>query len=119
MDTDTSEKGRSDKASDKKAQAAKKKSVIKKLDPEAAKLLATLKERANKKTHGRMIRDAEILAKALSLIEAKHLQELQDASLNEKDRLHMAHEEFIKQHGKITLDQFIGRLLKGEIRAPS
>lgn len=108
-----------EKTSEKKAPTVKRKNVLKKLDPDSAKLLQTLKDRANKKTHGRKIRDGEIIAKALSLLEPQHLIELQEATLSEKDRLHIAHEEFIKQHGKITLDQFIGRLLKGDMKLQS
>lgn len=106
-----------EKTIEKKAPIVKRKNVLKKLDIDSAKLLASLKERANKKNHGRKIRDAEIIAKGLSLIESQHLQDLQEAALSEKDRLHIAHEDFIKQNGKISLDQFIGRLLKGEIRS--
>lgn len=105
-----------EKTSEKKASMAKRKNVLKKIDLDTAKLLAILKERANKKSYGRKIREGEILAKALSLVEHKHLAELQEVTLSEKDRLHMAHEDFVKQHGKISLDQFIGRLLKGEVR---
>ena len=104
-----------EKTSEKKTPLAKRKNVLKKVDLESAKLLANLKERANKKLYGRKIRDGEILAKALSLVEHKHLAELQEVTLSEKDRLYMAHEDFVKQNGKISLDQFIGKLLKGEI----
>lgn len=106
-----------EKTSEKKSPPAKKRNVLKKLDLESAKALASLKERANKKAHGRKIKDSEIIAKALSLVEQQHLQELQETTLSEKDRLHMAHEDFVKSNGKISLDQFIGRLLKGEISA--
>lgn len=101
---------------DKTSSAVKRKNVLKKLDLESAKLLASLKDKANKKSYGRKIKDSEIISKALALVEAKHLAELQQETLSEKDRLYMAHEEFVKQNGKITLDQFIGRLLKGEIK---
>lgn len=105
---------KTDKASDKKA-ALKKKNVLKKLDLETAKLLQSLKDKANKKAYGRKIKDSEILAKALTLIDQNHLSELQQETLSEKDRLHMAHENFQKANGKMSLDQFIGKLLKGEI----
>lgn len=105
-----------EKPTEKKQPAVKKKNVLKKLDVDAAKLLQSLKDKANKKSFGRKIRDSEILAKALGLIQPTHLIELQEATLSEKDRLHIAHEEFMKQHGKLSLDQFIGRLLKGEIK---
>lgn len=103
-----------DKTSEKKA-TLKKKNVLKKLDLETAKLLQTLKDKANKKTYGRKIRDSEILAKALTLVDQIHLSELQQETLSEKDRLHIAHENFQKLNGKMSLDQFIGKLLNGEI----
>lgn len=106
-----------EKASEKKVTQPKRKNVLKKLDLESAKTLAALKDKANKKPHGRKIRDGEIIGKALSLLGSQHIEELQEATLNEKDRLNIAHENFIKEHGKISLDQFIGRLLKGEVRA--
>ena len=112
------EETKTDKTSDKKT-ALKKKNVLKKLDLETAKLLQSLKDKANKKTYGRKIRDSEILAKALMLVDHNHLSELQQETLSEKDRLHMAHENFQKANGKITLDQFIGKLLKGEISQAS
>ncbi len=93
-----------------------KTSVLKKLDPETGKLLKQLKDKINKKSFGRSIRDTEIISLSLGLIGNEHIQKLQESTLSEKDRLHLAHEDYVKVNGKITLDQFIGRLLKGEIR---
>lgn len=100
-----------------KPKVAKERSVMKKLDPIAAKLLSTLKEKANKKDFGRKIREREILTVALKLVSDQHLRELQEQSYTEKDRLHLAHEEYIKKNGRITLDQFIGLLIRGEVSA--
>lgn len=114
----TTEEKKSDLAeakTDKKVKEIKKKSALKKLDPESAKLLAALKEKVNKKTFGRKVRDSEIIGRALSLLEQQHIKELQEATLSERDRLGMAHEEYVKEHGKITLDEFIGKLLRREI----
>ncbi|MBO9668533.1 MAG: hypothetical protein J7501_17175 [Bdellovibrio sp.] len=58
---------------------------------------------------------AELIQLGLSLIEAKHLDELKEKSLSEKDRLSLAHEEYQKTNGKITLDQFIGKLIRKEV----
>ncbi len=93
-----------------------KKSGLKKLDPSTAAALQKLNEKANKKTYGRKIRDNEIIALALSLMQPEHLAKLQEQSLSEKDRLSIAHEEYQKNHGKLTLDQFIGKLIRGEIQ---
>lgn len=105
-----------EKTTEKKSAPIKRKNVLKKLDVEAAKLLQTIKEKANKKTYGRNVRDSEIIAKALTLIDHNHLLDLQENTLTEKDRLHRAHESFQKTNGKLSMDQFIGRLLKGEIK---
>ena len=99
----------------KAAAGAKKSLVMKKLDLESAKLLQQLKDRANKKTHGRKVRDSEILALAIKQVTADHIKSLQEATLSERDRLQIAHEEFQRTNGRISLDQFIGKLLRGEI----
>jgi hypothetical protein len=93
----------------------KRQSFLKKIDVEAAKQLSQLKDKVNKKPFGRKVRDAELIALGLTLIEQRHLAELQEETYSEKDRLAMAHEEYQRANGKLSLDQFIGRLLKGEI----
>ncbi len=90
---------------------------LKNYDADAAKLLQALKDKANKKTFGRKVRDSEVISLGLSLISVDHIQNLQNQTLSEKDRLHMAHDEYQKINGKITMDQFIGKLLKGEVSA--
>jgi len=95
--------------------APKSVSVLKKLDADTAKLLSQLKDKVNKKSFGRRIRDSEILSLGLRNLTNDHVKSLQEYSLSEKDRLRMAHEEYMKSFGKLTLDQFIGKLLKGEV----
>lgn len=99
----------------KAATTSKKKIVLKKLDADTAKLLQSLNDKANKKSFGRKVRDTEIIGRALGLLQSEHLAELQQSTLSERDRLQIAHEDYQKAHGKLTLDQFIGKLLKGEI----
>lgn len=98
-----------------KKEAPKRITVLKKLDSDAAKVLQSLKDRANKKTFGRKVRDSEIIGLGLSLVSLEHIQHLQNQTLSEKDRLHLAHAEYQKVNGKLTLDQFIGKLIRGEI----
>lgn len=100
-----------------KRSVQKKQIVLKKLDSEAAKLLATLKEKANKKAYGRKIRDAEILRLGLTLIEAKHLASLQEGTLSGRDRLSLAHEEHQKKNGKITFDEFCLMLVPASVQS--
>lgn len=86
------------------------------IDLDTAKLLFQFKEKVNKKSFGRPVRDYEILAFAVRLLKAEHISELQEQTYSEQDRLNMAHESYMKEHGKISLDQFIGKLIRGEIR---
>lgn len=102
--------------SETKKSIVKKKQVLKKLDPETSRLLQTIKDKINKKSFGRKIKDYEIIAKGISLISAEDIQELQERTYSEKDRLGLAHDSYQKLNGKISLDQFIGKLLKGEIK---
>lgn len=88
---------------------------VKKLDVETMRLLVLVRERVNKKNFGRRIRDSEILAIALKSISADQIKALQESSYTEKDRLNMAHEDYVRGHGKISMDEFIGRLLRGEL----
>lgn len=89
-------------------------SLLKKVDFETAKALTQLKERANKKPFGRKVRESEILRIAVKLIEPEHLRELQESTYSEQDRLRLAHEDYQKLHGKISLNEFIGHLLKSQ-----
>jgi uncharacterized protein YjgD (DUF1641 family) len=90
-------------------------SVLKKLDPDTGKTLKQLKDKINKKSFGRNIKDSEIISLSLSLIGPEHISKLQETSFSEKDRLHIAHEDYVKENGRITLDQFIGMLIRGQI----
>lgn len=94
---------------------AKKTTILKKIDSESARIFDQIKERINKKPHGRKIRDWEILAVAIKQINSDHIKELQVQTYSERDRLALAHEEYQKTHGKIGLDQFIDKLLRREI----
>lgn len=94
----------------------KRQSFLKKIDLETAKLMNQLKERANKKPFGRKVRDTELISLGLKLIEPRHLAELQEETYSERDRLKIAHDDYQKANGKISLDQYIGRLIRGEIQ---
>ncbi|RYZ77628.1 MAG: hypothetical protein EOP05_01080 [Proteobacteria bacterium] len=106
------------KLKEKPVEVAKASPSIKKLDPEAAKLLLTLREKANKKLFGRKVRESEIILLALKLVKSDHIDELQEATYSEKDRLEMVHAQYQKENGKITLDAFIGKLMRGEVKLP-
>lgn len=100
-----------------KKPAFKKGMILKKVDLETAKVIFQIKEKANKKNFGRKVRDGEIVALAVRLLKPEHILELQEATFSEQDRLHITHEEYMKQHGKVSLDQFIGKLIRGEVKS--
>lgn len=85
------------------------------IDLDTAKLVFQFKEKVNKKPFGRPVRDYEILAYAVRLLKPEHIVEIQEQTYSEQDRLNMAHENYMKDNGKISLDQFIGKLIRGEI----
>lgn len=87
--------------------------LVKKLDPDGGKLFVAIKEKINKKNFGRKIKDSEIIAFSLGLLTPEHIKLLQEKTITEKDRLALAHEEYCKENGKISLDQFIGVLVRG------
>lgn len=89
---------------------------LKKLDIETSKLLSQLKEKVNKKSFGRKVKDSEIIRTAINLVGVAEIQQLQESTYSEQDRLRIVHEKFQKQNGKISLDQFIGKLMRGEIQ---
>lgn len=64
-----------------------------------------------------MIRDSEIINLGLKQLSQDHLLLLQEATLTGKDRLAIAHENYQKTHGKITLDQFIAKLVPCDIKS--
>ena len=97
-----------------KKEAKKKDYLLKKIDINTAKSLNQIRDKANKKNYGRKVRDSEIISIALKQINGDHIKELQEATYSERDRLSIAHESYQKTHGKISLDQFIGKLLNGE-----
>lgn len=86
--------------------------LVKKIDAETAKILFHFREKVNKKDFGRKVTDIEILAKAVRLLAPEHIQELQEATFSQQDRLKMAYEDYVKTNGKATFDQFLGRILE-------
>lgn len=103
--------------SPKQEKRPQRKVQLKKIDPETAKLLSQLRERVNRKSVGRKVKDIEIIRAGLKLIGNDQILELQEASYSERDRLQLIHESYQKENGRITLDQFIGKLMRGEVRA--
>ena len=100
-------------------ESKKSSSAIKKLDPDTAKVLQSLSDRANKKTYGKKIRDIEILALGLSLITPEHIKTLQEGTVTEDDLLKAGHAEYQRSNGKLTQKEYLAKILRGEIQIPN
>ena len=73
----------------------------------------------NKKDFGKKVRCDELIGTALSLLTERHIKELQDASLTNADRLESQYRDYLKTHSGASKDEFLGKLLSGEMRANS
>lgn len=99
-----------------KPKAKKPKRPLKAVTTETAKLLAQLREKANKKNFGRPVKECEIIELALGLITQEHLRELQERTVRHKDRVRAAFAAYQRAHGKLSLDEFVAGLLSGKIQ---
>lgn len=99
-----------------KKESPKRNYSLKKIDQETSKVLNQIREKANRKDFGRKVTDTEIISAGIKLLTQEHIKSLQEQTYSERDRLNIAHEEYQRAHGKLTLDQFIGKLLKGELK---
>lgn len=76
-------------------------------------------EQVNRKDLGRKVRAEDYLALALSLITPKHLEQLQESSLTNADRLERDFRAYATEHGPISRDEYLGKRLAGELASPS
>ena len=77
-----------------------------------------IQAKANKKEGGRTIKIDPIIKLALSLIEPKHIKDIQEASLTNQDRLEIEYQAYIAKNGMISKDEYLGKRLRGEIAIP-
>lgn len=70
--------------------------------------------KANKKDFGRKVRADDLIALALSFVRAEHIEQLQESTLSNADRLDQRYKEFVAKHGHVSKDVFLGKLLSGE-----
>lgn len=59
----------------------------------------------------------ELILLLLGRLTEQDITALQEGSLSNADRLELAHREHVKSHGTISMDAFLGKILKGEISA--
>ncbi|MGE4234144.1 MAG: hypothetical protein AB7F43_12520 [Bacteriovoracia bacterium] len=69
----------------------------------------------NKKNFGKRVHTDELISMALGLIQPEHVIRLQEESLSNADRLEQEYQRFAKDHEDMTKDEFLGKLLRGEV----
>jgi hypothetical protein len=69
----------------------------------------------NKKDFGKKVRSDELIGTVLSLLTDRHIKELQDGSMTNADRLEIQYRNYVKKHGAITKDQFLGKILEASL----
>ena len=81
---------------------------------ETAKKIAVEVLKANKKSLGRRVRPDDLIKLALTLIEPRHIEDLQRMTLSNADRLEQRYRDYVKANGQSTKEEFLGRLLDGQ-----
>jgi hypothetical protein len=79
------------------------------------KILSEL-SKINKKDYGRKITIDDFVALAIGLVDAKHIEALQQRSLTNTDRLELEYRAYVKAQGSITKDDYLGKLMRGELQ---
>lgn len=79
--------------------------------PETRKRFLSELAKANKKSYGRKVRADQLLSLLLTFIRPEHIQQLQQGSLSNSDRLEMRYREHVKKFGPTSKDEFLGLLL--------
>ena len=67
--------------------------------------------KVNKKDFGRKVTVDDLIGLAVSLLNAAHLTHLQERSLSNADRLKQRLREYVKKHGAVSKDEFLGMIL--------
>jgi hypothetical protein len=75
------------------------------------KVSLALLGKVNKKDFGRRVKPNELIKLGLSLIEASHIQELQEKSLSNSDRLDRDYRNYVQKNGALSKDEYLGLLL--------
>ncbi|PIP91033.1 MAG: hypothetical protein COV38_00430 [Bdellovibrionales bacterium CG11_big_fil_rev_8_21_14_0_20_38_13] len=77
-----------------------------------AKDLKSILTKLNRKPLGRKVKHDDVIQKSLTLLNDEHLEEIKQSTLSNSDRLDMAYQEYCKQKGQVSKDEYFGLLLK-------
>lgn len=77
-----------------------------------AKSLKSILSKLNRKSYGRKVKHDDLIQKSLTLLTDEHFEEIKQATLSNSDRLEIAYQEYCKQNGQVSKDEYFGLLLK-------
>lgn len=81
---------------------------------ETKKKILTELANLNRKELGKAITPDQYVTMAISKITPDDLEKLKEQSLSNKDRLESQYRKHCTEHGKISMDDFLGRLLASQ-----
>lgn len=70
-----------------------------------------VKQLNKEKSIGRSIQPHQVVELAFSLIEPRHLEQLKEQSMTNEDRLEQNYQNYVRQYGPISKDEYFGILL--------
>ena len=83
---------------------------------ETKNMLDQILAEANSKDLGGKVKPESVLALALTLVKKDDIEKLKAATLTNTDKLELRYREYVKKHGPMTKDDFLGRVLSGQLR---
>lgn len=78
-------------------------------------ILDRIIKKANQKEMGVKIKPDDIISVALELVTDRHIENIQEKSYSNEDRLEIRYRSYQMDHGPVSKDQFIGALLDGTL----
>lgn len=84
-----------------------------------ARKIRQILTKLNKKSFGRNLKTDDLISYAVDLISEKDFDILQESTLSNKDRLERNYKDFCLKNGNISKDEYLGKLITGEIHDPN
>lgn len=72
-------------------------------------------DRLNEKELGRKVIPDDVVAVAMTLVKAEHLEQIQNATLSNFDRLKRDYAAYATTHEGVSMDEYLGKVLTGAI----
>lgn len=85
------------------------------ISPDTKNVLDKILAEANDKDIGGKVKPESVIALALALVKKDSIEKLKAATLTNANKLELRYREHVQKHGPMTKDDFLGRVLSGEL----